>query len=112
MLLQKSCFIIRWNVERVLNTLNRESQLCILSRKGEIMEKEIIVAIVSMIGTVVGSFGGIVTSTKLTSYRLEKLEQKVDKHNSFAERMPVLEEQIKVINHRIDDLENFEREHN
>lgn len=69
------------------------------------MNNEIIVAFVSVLGTVLGSFGGILTSSKLTSYRLEKLEQKVDKHNNFAERMPVIEEQIKVINHRIDDLE-------
>lgn len=45
------------------------------------------------------------TSSKLTSYRLEQLERKVDKHNNFASRMPVVEEQIKVINHRIEDLE-------
>jgi hypothetical protein len=69
------------------------------------MDKDIIVALVAMLGTVLGSFGGIITSSKLTSFRLEKLEQKVDKHNSFAERIPVVEEKIKVINHRIDDIE-------
>lgn len=69
------------------------------------MNNEIMVAFVSVLGTIIGSFGGILTSSKLTSYRLEKLEQKVDKHNNFAERMPVIEEQIKVINHRIEDLE-------
>lgn len=69
------------------------------------MNREVIVALVSMIGTIIGSFGGIVTSSKLTTFRLEKLEQKVDKHNSFAERMPVVEEKIKVLNHRIEDLE-------
>ncbi len=69
------------------------------------LNREIIVALVSMIGTIIGSFGGIITSSKLTSFRLEKLEQKVDKHNSFAERMPVVEEKIKVLNHRIEDLE-------
>ena len=53
-----------------------------------------------MLGTVIGTFGGI-----LTSFRLEQLERKVDKHNNFASRIPVVEEQIKVINHRIDDLE-------
>lgn len=73
------------------------------------MNKEIVVALVSMIGTILGSFGGIVTSSKLTSYRLEKLEQKVDKHNFIAEKMPVLEEQIKVLNHRISDLEREAR---
>ena len=69
------------------------------------MNNEIMVAFVSVLGTILGSFGGILTSSKLTSYRLEKLEQKVDKHNNFAERMPVIEEQIKVINHRIYDVE-------
>lgn len=69
------------------------------------MDKEIIIALVSMAGTLIGSFGGIVTSSKLTNYRIEKLEEKVDKHNSFAERMPVVEERIKELNHRIEDIE-------
>ena len=62
----------------------------------------IIVGLISFAGTCVGSWGGL----KLMSYRIEQLEKKVDKHNHFAERMPVVEEQIKVINHRIDDLEH------
>ncbi len=61
-----------------------------------------------MFGTCAGSFGGIITASKLTSYRLKQLENKVDKHNRFAERMPVIEEQIKVLNHRVEDLENKE----
>lgn len=69
------------------------------------MNSEILIAIMSFAGTLVGSFGGM----KLMSYRIEQLEKKVDKHNHFAERMPVLEEQIKVVNHRIDDLENFHK---
>ena len=63
-------------------------------------------AIVALFGTCIGTFGGIITSSKLTSYRLKQLEDKVDKHNSFAESLPVVEEQIKVINHRVEDLEN------
>ena len=62
---------------------------------------EILVATLSFIGTCIGSWGGL----KLMSYRIEQLEKKVDKHNNFAERMPVVEEQLKVINHRIEDLE-------
>ena len=62
---------------------------------------EILVATLSFVGTCIGSWGGL----KLMSYRIEQLEKKVDKHNNFAERMPVVEEQIKVINHRIEDLE-------
>lgn len=70
------------------------------------MSETIIVAVLSLIGTFAGSWGGM----KLMSYRIEQLEKKVDKHNHFAERMPVIEEQIKVINHRIDDLEKGESE--
>jgi len=70
------------------------------------MQSEIIVAAVSLAGTFFGSFGGM----KLMSYRIEQLEKKVDKHNHFAERVPILEEQMKVANHRISDLEQFERE--
>ena len=65
------------------------------------MQGEILVAVLSLIGTCIGSWGGL----RLMSYRIEQLEKKVDKHNRFAERMPVVEEQIKVINHRIEDLE-------
>lgn len=43
------------------------------------------------------------------SYRIEQLEKKVDKHNNFAERVPILEEQIKVANHRLDDLEDMQK---
>ncbi len=69
------------------------------------MDNEIIVALVAMAGTLIGSFGGIITSSKLTSYRIEKLEQKVDKHNSFAERVPLVEEKIKFLNEKIEDME-------
>ena len=69
------------------------------------MSDTVIVALIAFGGTLLGTFGGIVTSSKLTAYRIEQLEKKVDKHNNFAARMPVVEEQIKVINHRIDDLE-------
>ncbi len=61
----------------------------------------IICAVVALLGTAIGSYSGL----RLTSYRVEQLEKKVDKHNRFAERVPIMEEQIKVINHRIHDLE-------
>lgn len=70
------------------------------------MSGDITVALISLGGAALGTFGGIVMSAKLTAYRIEQLEKKVDKHNNFACRMPVLEEQIKVINHRIDDIEH------
>lgn len=69
------------------------------------MSTEVMIAILSFFGTVVGTIGGILASARLTNYRLAQLEEKVGKHNNFAERMPVIEEQIKVINHRLEDLE-------
>ncbi len=69
------------------------------------MSSTMIVSLISLVGTLIGSLGGIIVSSKLTNYRIEQLEKKVDKHNKFAERMPVIEEQIKVINHRIEDIE-------
>lgn len=75
------------------------------------MDNTVIVALISLIGTLGGSLGGILVSSKLTNYRLQQLENKVAEHNNFARRMPVVEEQIKVINHRIDDLKQEEKRH-
>lgn len=68
------------------------------------MQGEILVSLFSLLGTFIGTYGGI----KLMTYRIEQLEKKVEKHNNFAQRMPVVEEQIKVINHRLEDLERSE----
>lgn len=80
------------------------------------MSDVIIVAMISLIGTLGGSFGGIITANKLSNYRIEQLEKKVEKHNCVIERVYLLEkheavmdEEIKVANHRIDDLENFHK---
>ena len=70
------------------------------------MNGETLVSILSLIGTLVGAFGGIIVSSKLTIYRIEQLEKKVDKHNSFAERMPVVEEKLKDHDRRIEVLEH------
>ena len=76
------------------------------------MPSEIIVALLSMAGTARGSVAGVMAANKLTNYRIEQLEKKVDKHNTVIERtfkleeaQAVLQEQIKVANHRIEDLE-------
>ena len=69
------------------------------------MSDAVIVGLLSLLGTCIGSWGGL----RLMTYRIEQLEKKVDKHNNFAARMPVVEEQIKVINHRLEDLESEER---
>lgn len=68
------------------------------------MLETIIVAVFSLAGNALGVLAGL----RLMTYRIEQLEKKVDKHNNFAERMPVIEEQIKVINHRLSDLERGE----
>ena len=76
------------------------------------MPIEIIVAAMSLLGTLAGTFGGIVVSSRLTTYRIEQLEKKVDKHNTVVERTykleqeyAVMDEKIRVANHRIEDLE-------
>lgn len=76
------------------------------------MSEAVIVAILSLIGTLVGSVAGIMTANKLVLYRIEQLEKKVEKHNNVVERVftlekqnAVIDEEIKVTNHRIDDLE-------
>lgn len=62
--------------------------------------------LINFLGIVIGTFGGIMASSKLVNFRLEQLEKKVDKHNSVIARTYILEEKMKVANHRIDDLEN------
>ena len=80
------------------------------------MDSTIIIALISFVGTLVGTFGGIITSNKLITYRIQQLEEKVEKHNKVVERVYILEkdkavfeESLKVANHRIDDLEGFHK---
>ncbi len=69
------------------------------------MDSTVICAVISLIGTLGGSFGGILVSSKLTAYRIEQLERRVAEHNNFARRMPVVEEQIEQLSHRMERLE-------
>ena len=76
------------------------------------MSDTIIVAIVSLIGTLAGAYFANKKSSALISYRLEELEKKVDKHNTVIERTyelekgyAVLEDKVKSAQHRLDDLE-------
>lgn len=80
------------------------------------MSETIAVAVLSFVGTLVGTFGGILTGTKLTNYRIEQLEKKVEEHNRVVDRVynlekheAVIDEEIKVANHRINDLEGFHK---
>ncbi|WP_288544300.1 hypothetical protein [uncultured Clostridium sp.] len=76
------------------------------------MNTEIIVALIAAGGGLLGSLGGVIASSKLTTYRIQQLENKVEKHNTVIERTykleeteAVMQEQIRVANHRIADLE-------
>lgn len=82
-----------------------------------IMPAEVITAALSLVGTLVGTLGGIALSSNLTNYRIEQLEKKVEKHNNLITRtykleqeFAVMDEKLKVANHRIDDLEDLEHE--
>lgn len=72
------------------------------------MNTELLVALCSLAGSALGTFGGI----NLINWRLKQLEKRVDKHNNVVERQykieenqAILTEQLKVANHRIKDLE-------
>ena len=70
------------------------------------MNSTIIVALISLVGTLMGSLSGILVSSKLTNYRIEQLEKKVDKHNNFAEKIPILSTKIDMLNQRMEELEH------
>lgn len=70
------------------------------------MSETIIVAIISFIGTCIGTIGGIIASSKLTSFRLSELEDKVKKHNNIIERTYALEGRMNEAEHDIRDLKN------
>jgi hypothetical protein len=80
------------------------------------MTDTILVAVLSLIGTLGGSLCGILAANKLTNYRVKQLEIRVEKHNNVIERVfnlekheAVIDEEIKVANHRIEDLENYHK---
>ena len=84
------------------------------------MTESIIVALITgglaLIGVIVSSRAqdrktdqSIQTSMAVTDTKLDELTREVREHNNFARRMPVVEEQIKVINHRIEDLEEIHK---
>lgn len=77
------------------------------------MSDTIIVALLSCGGTLLGSVVSILTANRLTNYKIEQLQEQVKKHNNVIERTfkleehaAVVDEQIKVANHRIQDLES------
>lgn len=68
------------------------------------MSETIIVSLISLVGTLGGTFGGILVANKLTNYRIEQLEKKVEKHNSVVERTFRLEGEVLEIQHDIRDI--------
>ena len=76
------------------------------------MGESIIVAIITGVLTLIGVLISNSRSQAVTETRLEELTREVRLHNNFAQRVPVIEEQIKVANHKINDLEDTVHKHN
>lgn len=65
------------------------------------MQPEIIVGILSCLGTLIGTLGGIVASSKLTNYKIDELKEKVNKHNNLIDRMYKIENRVTLIEEEI-----------
>lgn len=76
------------------------------------MDTNVIMAILSLLGTLFGSFSGILISAKLTDFRLEQLEKKVDKHNHFAEKIPLIQLRIDTIEEKLKEFRSEYDEQN
>lgn len=70
------------------------------------MSPEEIMATVSLIGSLIGTLSGIVISNKLTMYRIEQLEKKVEKHNNVVERTALVEKDLKAVWHNVDEIKD------
>ena len=70
------------------------------------MDSAVMVGILSLAGTLIGTLGGILASSKLTSHRLGELEKKVDKHNHLVERMVKVEASASSAHRRMDGIED------
>lgn len=73
------------------------------------MQTEIIVALLGLVGTLSGSFLGVVAASRMTNYRLQQLEERVSKHNSVIERTYKLEGQMAECQHDIKDLKAYHK---
>lgn len=73
------------------------------------MSDTVIVGVLALLGTLAGTFGGIITANKLTTYRIERLEEKVGKHNSIIERTYILEGKMQEVQHDIKDLKSYHK---
>ena len=68
------------------------------------MNEQVAIAALSLAGTLLGSLGGVLASSRLTTYRLQELEKKVDKHNHVIERTAILERDLKTAFRLIDEM--------
>ena len=68
------------------------------------MSETIIIAIIGFLGTALGSILGVIASARLTNYRLEQLEKKVNLHNNVIERVYELEKSEAILAQRVEDL--------
>ena len=82
------------------------------------MTEAIVVAILSLVGTCVGSVVAVLTTNNIMKYKIEELTKEVEKHNGIIERtfgiekrLDVIDEKIIVVNHRLKDLEDSHNEH-
>lgn len=71
------------------------------------MSETIVAALIALVGSAIGTFGGILATQKLTQYRLEQLEKKVDKHNNVIERVFKLEAHEQAFYEKLEHLESF-----
>lgn len=71
------------------------------------MSDAVIVAIVSLAGTLIGSFSGIMAANKLTVYRIEQLEKKVEAHNNLVNRMYEVEKHEAIVDEEIEQLKKY-----
>ena len=80
------------------------------------MNPELFMSLTGILGSFLGTLAGIMINSKLMNYRIEQLEKKVDKHNKVIDRVyslekhtAIIDEDIKVVNHRISDLELYHK---
>lgn len=93
----------------LLQTVFIERFALTFTERSDIMISEIIVALLSGGVTLIGVLIANSRAQAVTETRLDELTREVREHNNFARRVPVLEEKIEVANHRIDDLEEFNK---
>lgn len=68
------------------------------------MSDVVLVALIGLAGSAIGAFGGVMASARLTQYRIQQLEEKVQKHNNMIERTYQLEGRMTEVEHDLRDL--------